>query len=196
MIINQSILKLINLILVTNDGSRKLLALKHGRTFKIILPGFSICAACDIDGYLITEHATNYDVVIHIPLDSATFLINRDKLAVYKKITFVGDAEFGRELLEILAKLHINGVYTKIDSPLMLMLVNKLSAFVKSINNYLQSTARNSSNTLKEYLMYETQDIITRLEHDQFCNDVDELKAQSEILEKRIKQLSNKAKVI
>jgi|GEM_PF-5351003 len=189
MLLNPIAIKLINLILKENTGSRKLLANHPGKSFKLIFPGFSVSAACDIDGYLITPDLTNYDVIINIPLDSATFLIDRDKLAVYKKMSFNGDAAFGRELLETLSKLHLDGMYTKVNSPLMIIALNKFTDLIKIITDYLKFLASNSSNTLKEYLMYETQDIITRFENDQFCNDVDEIKRRSEHLEQQIKQV-------
>ncbi|HLX53051.1 MAG TPA: hypothetical protein VKR58_03890 [Aquella sp.] len=188
MLFNPLAIKLLNLILKENTGSRKLLAKHPGKSFKLIFPGFSISALCDIDGYLIAHDSTNYDVIISIPLDSATFLIDKDKLAVYKKMSFNGDSAFGRELLEILSKLHLDGIYTRINSPLMLMVLNKFTDLIKIINNYLKFLASNSANTIKEYLTYETQDLITKFENDQFCNDVDEIKCQSEHLEQKIKQ--------
>ena len=189
MLFNPLTIKLINIILKSNTGSCELLSKYSGRTFKLIIPGFSISAACDIDGYLITPNTQNYDVIINIPLDSATFLIDKDKLAVYKKISFDGDNKFGRELLEILSKLHLDGIYTKVNNPIMLMALNKFTDLGKTITNYLKLLADNGANTLKEYLMYETQDIITRFENDQFCNDIDNLRSRSEYLEQQIKQV-------
>ena len=188
MLFNPLAIKLINIILSDNPGSRELLAKQQGKAFKLIFPGFGISAVCDIDGYLITHDVVNYDVIIKIPLDSAAFLIDKDKLAVYKKISFNGDTNFGRGLLEIFSKLHLDGIYTKVNSPLMLMVLNKFTDLVKITTNYLKFLANNSGNTLKEYLRYETQDIVTRLENDQFCNNVDELQSLSEFLEQQIKQ--------
>lgn len=192
MLFNPLAIKLLNIILSTNSGSRDLLAKYQGMTFKLMFPGFNISAQCDIDGYFIVYNLANYDVIINIPLDSATFLIDKDKLAVYKKISFNGNTGFGRELLEILSKLHLDGIYTKINSPLILLALNKFTDLIKVINNYLKFFASNGSNTLKEYLMYETEDIITRFENDQFCDNVDELKSKIEHLEQQIKQYQNK----
>ncbi|MCE3268040.1 MAG: hypothetical protein K0R49_292, partial [Burkholderiales bacterium] len=107
MLFNKVFIKLINTILESNPGSRKLLANYYGLSFKLIFPGFNISATCDIDGLLIANNGINYDVIINIPPDSAVFLIDKDKLTLYKKISFNGNTSFGRELLEILSKLHL-----------------------------------------------------------------------------------------
>jgi ubiquinone biosynthesis protein UbiJ len=190
MLLNPLALKLVNLVLISNTGSRELLGTYYGKTFKLIFPGFSLSAKCDLDGYLINNYnEINYDVVINIPIASATFLIDQDKLAVYKKITFTGDANFGHELLEILSKLHLDGIYTQVNSPLKLMLLNKFTGLIKAVGIYIMQLGIGSSNTLKEYLMYETQDIITHFEHEEFCNNVDNIRARSEQLEQQIKEL-------
>ncbi|MCC2625203.1 MAG: hypothetical protein K0R14_1076 [Burkholderiales bacterium] len=193
MLLNLVAIKLINFILKDNHGSRAHLAKYAGKSFKLILPGFSINALFDIDGYLIINHLTSYEVIINIPLDSVTFLIDKDKLAVYKKISFVGNKKFGHELLENFSKLHVDGIYTKIHSPIMLIALNKFTDLIKFISAYLKRLPADSGNTLKEYLMYETQDIITRYENDSFCNDVDEIKNRYEYLEQQIKQFKQPA---
>jgi ubiquinone biosynthesis protein UbiJ len=194
MLFNPVAIKLINLILKDNQGSRTHLAKYSAKSFKLIFPGFSISALCNADGYLVIHNTSDLDVVINIPLDSVTFLIDKDKLAVYKKISFIGDKKFGREVLEILSKLHLDGIYTKVNSPFMLIALNKFTDLIKFITNYIKHLSANSGNTLKEYLMYETQDIITRFDNDHFCHEVDEIKKRSEHLEQQIKKLKiNKA---
>jgi ubiquinone biosynthesis protein UbiJ len=188
MILNLLGIKLINLILETNRGSRQLLSKYSPKTFKLIMPGFSLHAQIDSDGFLINENTHQYSVIINIPLDSATFLINRDKLEVYKKLSFIGDTDFGRELLEIIAKLQINGIYTKTDSLLMMIALNKLTDLTKMITNYLKLVGTNGTTSIKEYLLYETQDLVTVFENNQFCDEVDEIHSRTELLEQQIQQ--------
>lgn len=194
MLLNSFVIRLINLILTSNTGSRKLLAKRHGKTFKLIFPGFSVQSELDIDGYLINSQTANYDIMIKIPLDSAAFLIDQDKLAVYKKITFIGDADFGHELLDIFSRLHLDNIYTKVNSPLLLLALNKFTDLVNILTNNLKQFTSNNSNTIKEYFMYETGDIINHFEMNQFCNDVDELYARYEHLEQQIKLLQGENK--
>lgn len=181
------------MVLASNTGARGLLAKHKGRNFKLMLPGFSIAAVCDIDGYLLEHNLNDYDVLIGIPLHSASFLIDQDKLSVYKKLSFSGDTTFAYELLEIFSKLHLDGIYTKLDSPVMLFALHKLTNLSRAITNYLQPLVANTNNTVKEYLLYETQDLVTRFENDQFCSDVDTLRSRSDRLEQQLLDKTNRA---
>ena len=59
------------------------------------------------------------------------------------------------------------------------------------ISYQLTLTLNNASNSIKEYLLYETEELITKFEINHFCEQVDALRAKSEILEQKI-QLLNK----
>ena len=189
--INTLTLKLINKILESNQGSRKLLIRDSGKSFKINLAGFCICSKIDIDGYLISPDDEKFTVIINIPLDASTYLVNQDKLAVYKKINFAGDTKFGRKLLEIIANLHLSGIYSTVNSPLALAALNQISNLIKIIQESLGLMLNNATSSIKEYLLYETEDLITQYENTKFCDAVDSLRADVDRLEQKIVNLSS-----
>lgn len=196
MILNSLVIKVINLILEANTGSRSLLMKHKDVAFKILVPGFSISAQIDIDGYLANTNNLDFNVVINIPLDSATFLIDQDKLSVYKKISFEGDTNLGREILEIFAELHIDNIYNKINNPGMLFILNRLLGVFRDLSQYIRLVGNNTIDTVKEYLTYETEDLITKFEHDKFCNEVDKISQRTSYLEEQIRLLNSKKATI
>ena len=56
----------------------------------------------------------------------------------------------------------------------------------------MQLIVYNTSQSISEYLQYETQDIVSKYEIEQFCNDIDELKEKTELLSKRFNLLGYK----
>jgi len=188
--INTIAIKLINKTLETNQGSRKLLTNDSGKSFKINLVGFGVAGKLDIDGFIIAPDDKEFNVIINIPIDASTYLINNDKLAVYKKINFTGDTKFGRKLLEIIANLHLSGIYSKVDSPLALAALNQISNLIKMVRESGKLMLNNATTSIKEYLLYETADLITKHENTKFCDAVDHLRADVDRLEQKITNLS------
>lgn len=186
MIFNSLAIRLINTILGSNSGSLRLLTKHSGKTFKVSFPGFPLAAAIDIDGYLMESTQNNYSVEINIPANSAVFLLDKDKLALYKKLKFKGNAEFGREVLEVLSKLHLDNIYTRATSPITMLLLNKLSELIKGVINYIQLMSSNFGTSAKEYLLYESRELVSTFEHDKFCDEVDQLLSSTEQFEQRL----------
>jgi ubiquinone biosynthesis protein UbiJ len=188
--INNLAIKLINKILDSNQGSRKLLIHNSGKSFKINLVGFSVAGKIDIDGYIISPDDKEFTVIINIPLDASTYLVDKDKIAIYKKIGFAGDTKFGRKLLEIIANLHLSGIYSQVNSPLALAALNQINNLIKIIQEFLGLMLNNATSSVKEYLLYETGDLITQHENTQFCDAVDDLRSDVDRLEQKIAKAS------
>ena len=172
---NSTTIAIINRILHSNEGSVRLLQQHYGKSFVITMPFLSLHAQIDSDGLLIppTGHETS-TVVISIPLATATYLIDRDKLATFKHITCTGDADFGRKLLEIFSNLNIAAFYGN-ESPTTLYAIAKLRTIITIFKQTISLLAHNASQSVVEYLLYETEDLITQYEMDEFCSGVDDL---------------------
>jgi len=191
MLINTLSLKLLNKLLESNESGRSLLSKYAHRSFCLIVPGFNIKALIDESGFLShTIDDSQYDVSIHIPISSATYLVNNDKLELYKKIEFHGDSNLGRELLEIIANLHFSGLYNLSSSPFKLIIVNKLHHIFETIKQQIKLMRTNTSTSVREYLLYESEDLVTHFEHDSFCNEVDSLRERTVKLEHQIAGLT------
>lgn len=192
MLINNLVIKILNKILETNYGSRNLLAQHADKTFALLIAKISISAMINCNGFLIAiDEQPNYDISIDIPLSGASYLINQDQINLYKQIKFNGDINLGRQLLEIFSNIHFNGIYETSDSPLKTFIINQLYHTFSSLKKQAIFTTTNSINSICEYLLYETQDLITHFEHDKFCDDVDSLKQKTDKLEYNISRLSS-----
>lgn len=192
MLLNGLSIKLFNKLLETNSGSRKRLSKYAEKSFCLMIMGFNLMACIDNNGDLSQLISDNYDVSIQIPLDSATYLVMPDKLDIYKKIKFSGDIAMGRELLEILTNLHFSGLYNVSNSPFMLILINKIHSILDMLKEQVKLMYNNTTLSIKEYLLYESEDLVTQFEHDTFCNNVDDIRERTVHLEHQIARFSNK----
>lgn len=185
-------IKLFNKVLAINQGSRNLLAKYAGKSFYLNISGIlHLKAIIDNNGFLgPCSTQTDYDSIITVPLDTATYWLDLDKIGLYKKINFSGDSLFGSELLEILANLHFSGLYNVSHSPIILTLANKIEQILKQLTSQVQLMYRNSTQSICEYLLYETEDLITNFEHERFCDNVDDLRDRTVHLEQQIARLS------
>lgn len=186
---NTVILKIINQILKSNSGSLNLLTKYHGKSFKINTPLFSLNTVINSNGFLDNSNSNQYDVTIEIPLNTATYIVNNDKIELFRKLKFTGDSELGKTILEIFANLHFSGLYSKFNSPIMLTIISQLNNFFTTIKQEISSISTNLVDSSKEYLLYETEDLITPFEHEKFCNEVDELRGKTDQLEHKINSL-------
>lgn len=189
MIFGNSLHLIFNKILSSNEGSLNILRKYHGKSFKLNLIGFHFSGLIEADGLITKPVDETYTVEITIPLSTASYLIHQDRLATYKEITFHGDQAFGRELLEILSNLHFSGVYSN-ASPVTLLFVNQFSKAIQAIKNNLSLIQSNVGTSVSEYLLYETEDLVTHYELEEFCNAVDELNSRTDRLTARINLLS------
>jgi ubiquinone biosynthesis protein UbiJ len=187
---------ILNTILKHNPSSVELLKLHHDKSFLITTTGLSIAATIDDNGlfeqlpiYNKNEH--NYTVEINIPINIITYAINQNKLDTFKKISFIGDKYFGRTLLEILSNLHINDIY-KTKNPVILLIINRIHYLLNMLQSQFILMTNNISHSFAEYIQYETRDIANPYEIENFCTQVDELKARTELLMKRIALLKTK----
>ncbi len=182
----KTILLLLNKVLTSNASSQHLLAKYYNKSFRIIFPVFSISAVVEKNGSLGLYEQNEVDSTIKIPLSSLNYLINQDKLAIIKQIEINGDKNFGLFLLELLSKLNWNIIdHDKIPGSKILV-----NFFIK-LNEQLQLVATNAAHSITEYLLYETEDLVTQYEMNDFCREVDELNNRADILKARINLLLN-----
>lgn len=211
--LNALILSALNKILQHNEGSINLLKQYTNHSFKLSIAGLvGFYAAIDIDGLFVdpSEQKYNkastqnhepyepyhqkYTVEITIPLACANYVVNQDKLAAFQQINFTGNTQFGRELLEILSKLHFSGVYDTLP-PLLQPVMIKLEQVILVIAKSIILLQHNASHSISEYLLYETQDLVTRFEIEEFCNQIDELNNRVELLRAKIDHLQTVSKL-
>lgn len=173
MIINHGVLLGLNTVLKHNEGSQQLLKRYATYSFKINLSGFMICALIDSDGLMIAAAPNDYYTVeITLPLRCATYLINHDKLAAFRQIHLQGNREFGLELLQILVNLNMPSVTI---SPALLLTITPLVQFIQTLKDNLVLIGHNATTSISEYLLFETEDLVTHFELAEFCTAVDEL---------------------
>ncbi len=177
---------LLNKALTSNEGSQHLLAQHYNKSFRILFPVFSISAIIEKNGSLSIHEQYEVDSIIKIPLSSLNYLINQDKLAIIKQIEISGDKNFGLFLLELLSKLNWN----IIDHDKILGSKILVKFFIK-LNKQLQLVVTNATHSITEYLLYETEDLVTQYEMNDFCKEVDELNNRADILKARINLLLN-----
>lgn len=182
------ILMLLNKILLSNESSQNLLAKHHNKSFCLVFPVFSISAIIDKNGLLDNHKAEDIDSIITIPYSTINYLINQDKLALIKEIDISGDKNFGIFILEVLSKLNWN-IIDQDKIPGGRIIISTLSTFFKKLNTQFQLVAGNAINSIKEYLLYETEDLVTSYEMTDFCQAVDELNNRVDILRARINLL-------
>ncbi|MBP9743200.1 MAG: hypothetical protein KBD37_07580 [Burkholderiales bacterium] len=173
MIINHGLLLGLNKVLKHNEGSQQLLKRYVNYSFKLSLAGFMICALIDNDGLMVEPpHNTCYTVEINLPLSCAAYLINQDKLAAFRQIYLQGNREFGFELLQILVNLNMPSVTL---SPALLFVITPFMQFIQALKDNLTLMRYNATTSISEYLLFETEDLVTRFELAEFCTAVDEL---------------------
>lgn len=179
-----------NYILNSNQGTKIELQPYAGRTFNINVMGICLSSKIKSDGsFDYYKESNNHDVEILIPMAATSYLIHKDQLATFKQLTINGDQAFGRKLLEILAKIHLTGFYPK--SPVFGVIILQIEKIITLIKEQILLTTRNGSQSISEYLLYETNDIVSRYEIETFCHNVDTLQEQTELLEQKINRLMN-----
>lgn len=182
-------LSLLNKILEHNEGSTNLLKHYSGKSFKLNLVGISISAFITESGLLqAVDENDEFNVDVFIPATTASYLVNQDKIDAFKKISFHGDIEFGRALLEIMANLHLSGLYAN-TSPAAGLMLSQLGKVINMLKEQMLLVGQNSTNSVTEYLLYESEDIVTRYEIQDFCDNVDDLNDRLNLINQRINNL-------
>jgi ubiquinone biosynthesis protein UbiJ len=192
MLINNIVLSLLNKILLNNQGSMALLQKFSQQSFSINIVGtFSLNAIIKDDGLLQSIDTEVYTTYINIPLSVSKYLLNNNQLDAIKDINIQGDKQLGMSILNILANLQLTNIagYSSLTNSIVYI---SLTNFINTIKNTLQLIVYNTSQSISEYLQYETQDIVSKYEIEQFCNDIDELKEKTELLSKRFNLLGYK----
>ncbi|MCX8514317.1 MAG: hypothetical protein ORN24_01990 [Burkholderiales bacterium] len=173
---------ILNRLLEVNNGSLNQLQMHCGKSFKFITPLGILSGQIDIDGFIINEvDNTAYTVIINIPVAVSSYLINQDQIAAFKQLKFQGDRVFGREFLELLVNLNFSGLYTS-ESVAVLFIQQQLQQFFIGLKNTLQLITTNTVNSVTEYLLYESEDLITQYELKQFCDEVDSINERTNLL--------------
>lgn len=184
---NSLMLTVINKILESNEGSRKLLIAFAKKSFCIKYCGICITALIDIDGFLTEIANNNYDVIIEIKPSSIDYLLHKDRIALLRSINFVGDKSFGMSLLSILTNIHYYGLYLITSYPLLNLFFSKLTQAISIIADYMKLLTNSFSISTSEYLLYETQDLITRYENDQLWTEIEDLNSRVDHLGENIR---------
>lgn len=183
----------LNFILSKNNHVKEELAKLVNCTFNINMVGFCLSAMISNSGELSYYSELNsHDVEILIPLKASSYFIHRDSLTTFKQLTIIGNQKLGREILEILAKINLNNLYPQ--SPLLGVIFLQVESFIDSVRNQIILMSRNSSQSISEYLLYETNDLVSSYEINEFCNQVDAINERSALLELKINRLMNQLK--
>lgn len=189
MIANNILITIFNKLLDLNSGSKNELRKYNGKSFILNIIGLKLKARINEDGLLNSCDDLNDDEVVTtiiIPVSIAPFLIIQDKLELFRQIKIIGDSSFAANFLEILSKLNFAGIYAKV-SPMSGVLLKQLENILITIKDYFMHISNNISLSLSEYMLYESGDIVNKHKIEQFCTSVDELKARTTLLEKKIK---------
>lgn len=187
--INHLLCKTLNLILKDNIGSRKILEEYIGYSFSIIMLGFSMHSQIITDGFITpTDSGTKPTCTIKIPISVASTLISKDKISAIKIIEITGDTSFAHKLLEVLSQLHLSGVYLN-QPPAVRAILRPLHQLAKYCHAQFKQISQNHAHSISEYLLYEKQTIVTSHEIEEFCQDVDKVKARTELINQKIKLL-------
>jgi ubiquinone biosynthesis protein UbiJ len=182
------LLLILNKALLANESSRHLLAKHHNKNFQIIFPAFSISAIISDSGLLDAYEQNEYTSVIVIPLSAVNYFINHDKLELIKQISISGDKNFGLYILEVLSNIN----WHIIDNDKILssgFIINTISKFFIELKKQIELVGSNAITSVNEYLLYESEDLVTRYEMDDFCQAVDELNSRTDLLNARINSL-------
>lgn len=192
MLINNLIIKLLNNILINNQGSLNLLKKFNQQSFSISAIGlFKINAIIQEDGLLKDIDTTDYTTYISIPLSISTYLLDNKQIEAIKNINIQGNKEFGMNILNIFSNLQLE--YNISSSSFANSIIfNILKNFINTIKSSIGIFIQNTGQSITEYIQYETQDIVSYYEIEQFCNNVDELKEKTELLLKRFNLLDKK----
>ena len=180
----------LNALLKHNEGSVQLLKQYAGKSFSLNVVGITMLGLIDIDGLLIAPEDQNALAVnIIVPAAVLSHVVTQDKLALVREIYFVGDREFGLKLLEIFANLQFSGIYAELP-PWSGAVAYQLEQICAGIKNYLVALFKNAALSMSEYLVYESRDIVSGTQIEQFCDEVDELRNRMNLLECRITKQS------
>lgn len=191
---NNSFLLLINKVLANNQGSLLLLKKYRGQTFSINIIGLINFRAIICNDGLLDEIDQNMPTSINmsIPLSIASEVIRNNKMAMLQKISFRGNKHDGIEILKIISNLQISEAILQTDSVWLALLIKTLNKFIGTLKNTLLLFGKNASQSISEYLQYESKDIVNQYEIEQFCDAVDTLRERTDTLIKRINVLNNK----
>lgn len=187
MLANKLILSGLNRILSQNESISLTLIKYSGKTFKINCLGLAFAATIDDKGTF-TNPQPNYDAEIIIPASIVSWILQQDQLGAVKQININGDSKLGLDLIKILSDLDFSvDVTTK--NPSVNLVIAKLIKALTKLKHYIQSVTKSNLTSLTEYLFYEKQIFVNSTEHNQFCNQVDELKLRTENLARQISTL-------
>lgn len=189
--INDILIKIFNTLLDLNSGSKSEIAKYCGKSFILNIIGVQLKARIKENGQLdqcIDISDAELDTIIIIPMSVTTFLINKDKIELFRQIDITGDKSFGTNFLEILSKLNFAGVYAKV-SPMSSVLLKQLENILIGIKDYFMHINSNMGISISEYMLYETGDVVNKHKIEQFCASVDELREKTNLLEKRVQAL-------
>ena len=174
MIYGRNLIELLNNNLKFNQGSLELLKREQNKTFKILFPGFWLCAQIDIDGYLLNCNSNDFNTIIIFPLSIINYLIDKDKIAAYKLIKIHGDKIFARRIIEIFSNMSFFNIDNS-QSLSKIFFFNLLNKFLNILKSYTQLVINNAQSSIIEYYLYETGDIVSKDEVASFCTQVDNL---------------------
>lgn len=187
--LNQFAVKAINLLLEANPNTKDMLKKYSTKIIQLDLPFLSIAFIISPDGSLSAEES-NPDCIIKIPLASASHLIHHDELKTYKTLEITGDKTLAKDLLSILATIETTKLLYLHENPFLSMFANKLEKVINSLVNYAKLVANNTTVSTSQYLQYETSSVANKYEINQFCEDVDKLSSQTELLAKKVEKIN------
>ena len=182
----------LNLILRENQGARNLLKEYNRYTYTLIAPLMIFNMQIDENGFMIPINLDDPKIALNakitLPLELIQFVFNMDQISIVKHIQVEGDLQFAHKLLEILSQLHFSNVYT-IKSPILRTCVNKIINIIRALHIQVKSISHSLSQSLSEYLLYESEMVATSNEINEFCNSVGDLQVRTDLMNQKIMHL-------
>lgn len=187
--INDFCIKAINLLLDANPNTKAMLTKHSTKIIQLDLPFISIKFMITSDGSLIPEETTP-DCTIKIPLASASHLIHNDELKTYKTLGIDGNKTLAKDLLTILSTIETTKLLYLHQNPFLSIFAHKLEQIIDSLVSYAKLVSENATVSSSQYIQYEANSIANKYEIEKFCNDVDKISSQTELLAKRTERLN------
>lgn len=160
-----------------------------GKSVRLALPGFAATLRVDEQGRLQQSSSASPEVEIHIPLD-AVLEWQVDRLAARQRLRLEGDPELVLLMSDLLGRSHWDA------EELLSRLVGDIAAHRilkvwRDRKERGQDRWQRLSETVSDYMQFETRLIVSKPEVEHFNQQVDILRYQLARLDQRLQRLEN-----
>lgn len=175
--INQTFIKIMNILLSDNASTMKLLKQFSHKNFHLCFGIIGISFTIDEQG-LFCMTTGEADMKIFTPYDSLSYFVDADRIKFLQKIRIVGSIDLAIKFLEVMSNINISH---KFNLDRIYLLPWKMIKILITLHyNFYKNTFA--------YLQYEKEYIVSASEVKGFCEEVDEIKSKCDFLEYSIKK--------